>query len=350
VSGRNHLGAGGSGHRHPHGAQAGLPGRQAGRVLAPLLGILAVLAMGVAAVAIVLHAREREQRQATERDLQLALAENTDLTARLEAVQRKAALLEEQVAEARREAAAVEEQLRQAIDAKETLAQSLEDRQQQLTRLTQELEQVRQQASAQVEELAQLQAEREALQQHVTELEQARAEWEAKVAELSGQPTVELAKVLVTSEPGMADEPGGVAAAGSSATPLAGGGPPLAAPRPSPPSSGGVPLAGGGPPLAAPRPSPPPSGGVTLTVAGSAGSIRQATGQVVVVNREFEFVVINLGRQHGLEVGQEFEVVRDQDVLGLVKVEKVYDELSAAAILPASKTHAIREGDTVRAL
>ena len=38
---------------------------------------------------------------------------------------------------------------------------------------------------------------------------------------------------------------------------------PLATPRPSPPSRGGVPLAGGGPPLAAPRPSPPSRGGVS---------------------------------------------------------------------------------------
>jgi hypothetical protein len=33
-----------------------------------------------------------------------------------------------------------------------------------------------------------------------------------------------------------------------------------------------------------------------------------------------------------------------------VKVEKVYDELSAAAILPDSKKDIIREGDLVKAL
>jgi hypothetical protein len=37
-------------------------------------------------------------------------------------------------------------------------------------------------------------------------------------------------------------------------------------------------------------------------------------------------------------------------VLGRVKVEKIYDELSAAAILPDSRKDTIREGDAVRAL
>jgi hypothetical protein len=37
-------------------------------------------------------------------------------------------------------------------------------------------------------------------------------------------------------------------------------------------------------------------------------------------------------------------------VLGRVKVEKVYDELSAAAILPESQKNNIREGDAVKAL
>ena len=75
-----------------------------------------------------------------------------------------------------------------------------------------------------------------------------------------------------------------------------------------------------------------------------------ADGQVVVVNREYDFIVMNLGKNHGLSVGQEFQIVRGAEVLGKVKVEKVYDELSAATILPESQKDRIREGDTVKAL
>lgn len=82
------------------------------------------------------------------------------------------------------------------------------------------------------------------------------------------------------------------------------------------------------------------------------GSPRAAApdGEVVVVNREYDFIVMNLGRNHGLSVGQEFQVVRGDQILGRVKVEKVYDELSAAAILPESQKESIREGDNVRPL
>ena len=71
-------------------------------------------------------------------------------------------------------------------------------------------------------------------------------------------------------------------------------------------------------------------------------------GQVIVVNREYDFIVVNLGSNQGLTLGQEFHIVRGDQVLGRVKVEKLYDELSAAAILPNSDKDAIREGDAVR--
>ena len=70
----------------------------------------------------------------------------------------------------------------------------------------------------------------------------------------------------------------------------------------------------------------------------------------MVVNREYDFIVMNMGKNQGLSVGQEFQIVRNNQVLGKVKIEKVYDELSAAAILPDSKKDSIREGDAVRAL
>ncbi|MDP3722832.1 MAG: hypothetical protein Q8R91_04970, partial [Candidatus Omnitrophota bacterium] len=73
-------------------------------------------------------------------------------------------------------------------------------------------------------------------------------------------------------------------------------------------------------------------------------------GQIIVVNRDYDFVVMNLGKNQGLSIGQEFQIVRGEVVLGKVKVEKVYEELSAAAILPESDKSSIREGDAVKAL
>ncbi len=73
-------------------------------------------------------------------------------------------------------------------------------------------------------------------------------------------------------------------------------------------------------------------------------------GQVVVINREYDFIVMNLGKNDGLSIGQEFKIVRDNEVIGRVRVEKVYDELSAAALLPNSQKNSIREGDLVTSL
>ena len=60
---------------------------------------------------------------------------------------------------------------------------------------------------------------------------------------------------------------------------------------------------------------------------------------------------VGMGKRLAEAFPQAAETFREADeVLGRVKVEKVYDELSAAAILPDSQEDNIREGDTVTAL
>ena len=262
--------------------------RRTGRMLVPLMGVLAVLAMGVAGFAIVLQMQEREKRQTMERELTLARAENDDLKGRLDEAQQAQSTMEQQLGQAKGDLLQSRDELAKALKAQDTLQHSIEDREKEIARLTRSLEQ----AQADSEQAqAKLQTERDAIKHQLAELERAKGDLESKLTELSsGQPTVELDRVLVTNEPSTSILP------------------------------------------------------VTAT--------RQvaSTGQIVVVNREYDFIVMNLGRNHGLSIGQEFQIVRGGDVLGHVKVEKVYDELSAAAILPDSKKDAIREGDTVKTL
>jgi septal ring factor EnvC (AmiA/AmiB activator) len=273
--------------------------RQAGKMLVPLLGVLTVLALGVAAVAIVLQIQEREKRQARERELQIALNENADLKSRLDEAQQSKTRTEEQLAGVRKELSQAKEELQKTLRAQAELTRSVEDREAEIARLTQDLAQARadsQQVSAQ---LSGLQSERDEVKRKLADLERAKEDLEAKVMELSERPTVELDKVLVTGE----------------------------------------------------EAGEPPAAGADLVIPVSAGSASMAVdGQVVVINREYDFIVMNLGKNHGLSIGQEFQVVRGTEVLGHVKVEKVYDELSAAAILPDSQKQHIREGDAVRAL
>lgn len=262
-----------------------------GGALVVLLGVLAVIATGVAAVAVVLQIQEREKRQAKERELQLVLAELDDLKGQFEALQQAKAQVEEDLTQARTELTTSQEALAKAVEAQETLTRSVEGREREISRLKTDLEQASNAQKDLSAQLAQLQMQRDEVKQRLLNLEQAKGELESKLTELSaGGPTVELDKVRVTSE----GEGTGPAAA--------------AAP--------------GGP----------------------------ANGQIIVVNRDYDFVVMNLGKNQGLSIGQEFQIVRGETVLGKVKVEKIYDELSAAAILPDSDKSSIREGDVVRAL
>ena len=288
-------------------AQAGLPAtrqalqaasRQAGKMLVPLLSVLTVFALVMAGGAIFLQMQEREKRQARERELQRMTVENQDLKGRLDDVQQAKAKTEEDLSRLKKDLAQAQDQMTKAVQAQEALTRSVEDRQQEITRLTKDLGQAQAEAKQATTKLSELQTQQDTVKQKLAEAERAKNELESKVMELSKHPTVELDKVLVTSDQPSAD--------GSIAMPVSR--------------------------------SASPSGGAAVD------------GQVVVINREYDFIVVNLGKSHGLSVGQEFQVVRGDQALGRVKVEKVYDELSAAAILPNSQKDSIREGDTVRAL
>jgi chromosome segregation ATPase len=71
-------------------------------------------------------------------------------------------------------------------------------------------------------------------------------------------------------------------------------------------------------------------------------------GQVLVVNKEFAFVVINLGQKDGLKESEILNVYRGQQFLGKVQVERIYDTMSSAVILPDVTAEEIKEGDMVK--
>lgn len=270
---------------------------QSGKMAVALLSVLAVLAMGVAGVAIYLMRQEHERLQAKDRELQLANTENDDLKSRLTDAQQAKVKIEDELALSRKELGDAKNAAAKAAAAQEELSQQVESREQEIARLTKDLQQATQASQGIKDQLAAVQAERDNFKKQLTDIQQAKAELETKVMELSERPTVELDKVLVTGDPSSASM--------SSAA------------------------------MALP---------VSLTGATGSG------GQVMVVNRDYDFIVMNQGKSHGVAVGQEYQIFRGNEILGRAKVEKVYDELSAAALTPESKKNHIREGDSVRPL
>lgn len=69
-------------------------------------------------------------------------------------------------------------------------------------------------------------------------------------------------------------------------------------------------------------------------------------GKVMIVNKEFNFVVINLGSKDKVDVGDEFKVFRDGKYIGDIKVEKVHESMSAAGFIPELRD-LIKENDKI---
>lgn len=72
-----------------------------------------------------------------------------------------------------------------------------------------------------------------------------------------------------------------------------------------------------------------------------------ADGEVLTVNREFSFLVVSLGRKDGIQEEALLTVVRDNNILGQVKVETVRENISAAALIDKDKISRMRAGDKI---
>ena len=71
------------------------------------------------------------------------------------------------------------------------------------------------------------------------------------------------------------------------------------------------------------------------------------TGKVLVLNREYNFAVINLGSADGVNIGDLFSVYHNSNYIGDVKIEKVHDSMSAAGFESQDIKDKISEGDKV---
>ena len=262
-----------------------------GRVLVILLGIVAIVSMAGAGAAVFLQMQERDLRLAKERELSVVKTQKEEVEQELEEVKAAKEKAETELTQAKTQVEQALAQVAEERKAKDTLAKSVDDRQKEVDRLAKDMEQFKTERKTFQDQVAKLKGDQEKLQKQLTDLEQAKADLESKLLEFSKHPNVELDRVVVT--PG---EPGE---------------------------------------------------GAGQTAAATGGGLQ---GKVVVVNREYDFIVMNLGKNQGLAIGQEFQILRGQQVLGKVRVEKLYDELSAAAILPESHKDAIREGDVVAAI
>ncbi len=70
-------------------------------------------------------------------------------------------------------------------------------------------------------------------------------------------------------------------------------------------------------------------------------------GKVLVVNKEYNFIVTNIGSDDNIALGDIITIFRDGKYLGEGQVEKIYDTMCAATIVKETKPGAIQVNDKV---
>lgn len=72
--------------------------------------------------------------------------------------------------------------------------------------------------------------------------------------------------------------------------------------------------------------------------------------RILAVNNSYDFVVINLGREHGISIGKVMGVYQGQDLVAKIKITKVFELMSVADIIFEAAEGIIREEDLVKEL
>ncbi len=85
--------------------------------------------------------------------------------------------------------------------------------------------------------------------------------------------------------------------------------------------------------------------GATLTAEQKAASTLE--GKIMVVNKDYNFVVINLGSKDGVNTGDAFALYHNNKYVGDIKIEKIHESMSAADFTSACIKDVVSEGDRV---
>lgn len=99
--------------------------------------------------------------------------------------------------------------------------------------------------------------------------------------------------------------------------------------------------------VVAPDAAAPASGAVKPSAEKQPVKPAASEGKVLVVNKDYNFAVINLGAKDGINLGDVFSVYRENKYLGDIKVEKVHESMSAAGFLSSGMQDKTIEGDKV---
>lgn len=70
-------------------------------------------------------------------------------------------------------------------------------------------------------------------------------------------------------------------------------------------------------------------------------------GKVLVVNKEYSFIVTDMGQDKGIQKGMKFDVMDGPKFLGQAEIDKVYDTMSSATVLSGGRINDMKKGNVI---
>lgn len=70
-------------------------------------------------------------------------------------------------------------------------------------------------------------------------------------------------------------------------------------------------------------------------------------GKVLVVNKEYSFIVTDIGQDRNVQKGMKFDVMDGAKFLGQAEIDKVYDTMSSATVLPGARINEMKKGNVI---
>ncbi|MFA5095720.1 MAG: hypothetical protein WC478_00060 [Candidatus Omnitrophota bacterium] len=255
-----------------------------------ILVVIILVALGIAGGGFYLYQQEHVR--------------NVDLQAKLEDLTAKQKVTQEKLEEAERSLSGFEAKLKEATDQIDTLTMQLEQERSSKDEALGKIEQMRRQVDQELNRKSDLetkfnkaQDELKVVQGKLSAIEAEKVKLEARIKELETKSNVELGKIVVSPEAAAAKPAAGIAA---------------------------------------------PVQPATQATAGKA-----MEGKVLVLNKEYNFAVINLGSKDAVAIGDQFAVYQGNKVIGGLKVEKVQESMSAAGFMTEDLKDKVKEGDKV---
>ena len=327
--------------------------RQRGSVAIIFLVILLLLSLSVAWVGFMLLQKEKALKAEVEERLR-------DTELKFNISEKNLQKAKEEVDEVKTKLQASEDQLKNLQEELKAEVEAREKSVAEVVQIKQELEGQKQLKEELERQLSNAKAEVDRITSQNKELEKSKAELNARLSKQE----VELGKIVVNPEapsdliivssPEQEKAQTTAPDANTPSTPAANPqvpapenakvNAPVAAPENLPaPTPANVPA-----PAPENPPAAPPAAAPVAPPQASPQANEALSGKVIVVNKEYNFVVIDLGRKSGINTGDIFTVLRDNKKLGEVKVEKVHEAMSAANMVSANMKDNVKEGDQVQ--